>query len=588
MIADMTKIVFVGLEKEKEAFLLRLQELGVAHLILPPEAAEPAHVKGEMAKVAGARKFLARVKVEAPAPEIGLDPTGLCDRLEVLKNRESVLRNDVVVLRKELVRSRLWGEYDPETLTELRGRGFDVRFYKMPRGAFENIEPGRALIEVTTKTDSETAFVAVAEEPLPLKQYEEKPPVSPSRLSADLEKMEAELTEIKAEYVRLAGGLGLLEQAEVELANRRELEKAKLNTDLALDEKLFVVNCWTPESEDALLKQIGPDFTLATLSRPPEPGDRVPVLMVNKPFFSSGEDLVKVYSNPNQDDFDPSASVMVCFAVFFGMILGDFCYGAVLFAITALIHLKTKKKGPALNRFLRLSFLVSVATMVFGVIGGSYFGIELGDGNPLNKMVLLNMTTPEGQQNVMLVSILIGMVHISYALAIKFYRQRDLPSLGWIVVIWAGYALIRSKMAEQSNDVAMYIMIAGFALVLLFTSKSRNPLIRFLAGLNGCLGAIQIFSDVLSYLRLFALGLATAYMSQTFNTLADMVWTAVPYVNILLAPIVLLVGHTINLVLGVMGGVIHGLRLNFLEWYRWCFEGDGLLFKPFELKKLMR
>jgi V/A-type H+-transporting ATPase subunit I len=135
---------------------------------------------------------------------------------------------------------------------------------------------------------------------------------------------------------------------------------------------------------------------------------------------------------------------------------------------------------------------------------------------------------------------------------------------------------------DSDNPPALYGLIAGLVLVAWFSSKSRNPLVRLGQGLMGLLGIIQIFSDVLSYLRLFALGVATVYIAQTFNILAETVSGSLPVIGYVFAAIILLIGHTLNLGLGIMGGVIHGLRLNFLEWYRWCFEGDGLEYKPFQ------
>ena len=227
-------------------------------------------------------------------------------------------------------------------------------------------------------------------------------------------------------------------------------------------------------------------------------------------------------------------------------------------------------------------FVLSFSVLVFGVITASYFGVVLRPDNPLNKLVLLDFGSKEGQNQVMLISVIMGMVHISIALAIKFYRTKDLPTLGWIIVIWSGYFLLSSKMGKgEANPVAMYIAIAGMALVVLFTSNSRNPILRILIGLNGSLGVVQLLADCLSYMRLFALGLATMYMCQTFNMLAEMSYKGLPYIGFIPAILILVFGHAINLLLGVMGGVVHGLRLNFLEWYRWCFEGDGLAFKPF-------
>jgi V/A-type H+-transporting ATPase subunit I len=135
------------------------------------------------------------------------------------------------------------------------------------------------------------------------------------------------------------------------------------------------------------------------------------------------------------------------------------------------------------------------------------------------------------------------------------------------------------------NPPAKYVLIAGLAVVFLFSSTKKNLILRAAEGLNGLLGIVQIFSDVLSYLRLFALGIATVYMAQTFNMLADDIAKGVPWFGYILAALILILGHLVNLLLGIMGGVIHGLRLNFLEWYRWCFVGDGVVYRPFKIIK---
>jgi V/A-type H+-transporting ATPase subunit I len=264
------------------------------------------------------------------------------------------------------------------------------------------------------------------------------------------------------------------------------------------------------------------------------------------------------------------------------MIIGDAGYGLVSLALTVFLHWKVKSVSPLWIRFRRLCYCLSFSVLLFGIISASYFGISLSPENPLNKFLLLDLNSKEGQNQVMLISIIMGMVHLSIALGIKFYRTRDLPALGWIIVIWSGYFLLSSRMGKgEENPAAMYIAIAGLVLVVLFTSKSKNPILRLLMGLNGALGIVQLLADCLSYMRLFALGLATMYMCQTFNMLAEMPYNGLPYIGFIPAVLILVFGHAINLLLGIMGGVVHGLRLNFLEWYRWCFEGDGVTFKPF-------
>jgi len=583
MIAKVKKITFVGLNEEKGRFLDRLQELGVTHISLPLEAVDPTEVGRELQKVTEIRKFLSRLAKRDAAPDLSSDYSAICSRREELGQRETRLLSEISVHKKEREVVEPWGDFEPQDIGLLRSKGLEVRFFRLARKVFDTLSLGQVLCHVTRQTEGEVAFVAMASSPFNLGVTEEKLPAkSLSQIDREIETKQHELDRIKEEYQKLAEKVQALMKAEAKLKDDYEYRRVLLNTGVALDNRLFVLTCWSPVPEDELVKRIGEGYTLGHISEDPEHGERVPVLLSNRPTFESGEDLVQVYSQPNYNDFDPSGIVLYCFAVFYGMIIGDAGYGLVSLALTAFLHWKVKSISPLWIRFRRLCYLLSFSVLFFGIISASYFGIFLRPENPLNKLILLDLNTKEGQNQVMLISVIMGMIHISIALAIKFYRTRDLPTLGWIIVIWSGYFLLSSKMGKgEPNPVAMYIAIVGLGLVVLFTSKSRNPILRILIGLNGSLGAVQLLADCLSYMRLFALGLATMYMCQTFNMLAEMSYKGLPYVGFIPAILILVFGHAINLVLGVMGGVVHGLRLNFLEWYRWCFEGDGLVFKPF-------
>jgi V/A-type H+-transporting ATPase subunit I len=583
MIVKVKKITFVGLNEEKERFLDRLQEMGLTHISLPMEAVDPTEIGRELQKVTEIRKFLSRLSKSAQAPDLSADYSAICSRREELGQRETRLLSEISVLKKEREILEPWGDFEPQDIGLFRSKGLEVRFYRLARKVFDTLSLEQVLCHVTRQTEGEVAFVAMASSRLDLGVAEEKLPAkSLSQIDRDIQTKHQELDRIKEEYKKLAEKVQALMAAEAKLKDDYEYRRVLLNTGVALDNRLFVLTCWSPVPEDELVKKIGEGFTLGHFSEDPEQGERVPVLLSNKPTFDSGEDLVQIYSQPNYNDFDPSGIVLYCFAVFYGMIIGDAGYGLVSLALTAFLHWKVKSRSPLWVRFRRLCYLLSFSVLFFGIISASYFGIFLRPENPLNKLLLLDLNTKEGQNQVMLISIIMGMIHISIALALKFYRTRDLTSLGWIIVIWSGYALLSSKMGKGvDNPVAMYIAIGGLALVVLFTSKSRNPILRVLMGLNGALGVVQLLADCLSYMRLFALGLATMYMCQTFNMLAEMPYNGLPYIGFIPAILILVFGHAINLLLGVMGGVVHGLRLNFLEWYRWCFEGDGLPFRPF-------
>jgi V/A-type H+/Na+-transporting ATPase subunit I len=583
MIVKVKKITFIGLNEEKERFIDRLQNVGVTHISLPMEAVDAAEIGRELQKVTEIRKFLSRVGKTHAAPDRSADYSAICSRREELGQRETRLLSEISVLKKEREILEPWGDFDPQDIGLLRSKGLEVRFYRQTKKVFDTLPLDQVFYQVTRQTEGQTTFVTIASGPFELGVPDEKLPIkSLSQIDREVETKQRELDQIKEEYQKLAERVQALTEAEAKLKDDYEYRRVLLNTGVALDARLFVLTCWSPVPEEELVRRVGEGFTLGHFSEDPAEGDRVPVLLSNKRTFDSGEDLVQVYSQPNYNDFDPSGIVLYCFAVFYGMIIGDAGYGLVSLALTAFLHWKVKSTSPLWIRFRRLCYCLSFSVLFFGIISASYFGILLRPENPLNKLLLLDLNTKEGQNQVMLISIIMGMVHLSIALGIKFFRTRDLPALGWIIVIWSGYFLLNSKMGKgQENPVAMYIAIAGIALVVLFTSKSKNPILRLLMGLNGALGVVQLLADCLSYMRLFALGLATMYMCQTFNMLAEMPYNGLPYVGFIPALLILVFGHAINLLLGIMGGVVHGLRLNFLEWYRWCFEGDGLTFKPF-------
>ena len=588
MIVSMRKVTFIGLDAQREQFLERLQEVGVTHLIHPPEPVEEPELAKELARVRETRKFLA-LWADGEKADKPLTPRVICEERENLSQQDTRLQTEVAALKKEIAIQEAWGDFRMDELEALRKKGLYVGFFRVSRKTFDSLSLENLYHQVISAVKGEIRFVVISINPPNLDIPEEKIPAM--SLSAMQEKLSAdkkEHEEIHKEYANLAEHLDTLISRENELTDLLEHRRAVLNAGTELEGRLFVVRCWSPLPEEELVARIGPSIPLHHFSEEPSADDRVPVLLANRPVFESGEDLVKVYSHPGYQDFDPSGFVLYCFAVFFGMILGDAGYGVTLLLITFLLKKKFQSDSPFSVRFFRLMYIVGLATTIYGVLSTGYFGIRISPENPLSRMALLDFNTKQGQNRIMILSIIFGMIHISMSHIIKFRNTRDYAALGWLPVIWGGYFLINSKMGKgMDNPLALYVMILGLIVVFLFSSKRKNILLRLLEGLNGLLGIVQIFSDILSYLRLFALGIATVYMAQTFNMLAGNIVEGLSWIGYLLAIPLLFAGHLVNLMLGIMGGVIHGLRLNFLEWYRWCFEGDGLVYRPFrKLKKI--
>jgi V/A-type H+-transporting ATPase subunit I len=583
VIVQMKKITFMVLEADRERFLQRLQEMGAAHLILPRESVEPGDLGRELGRVTEVRKILERRGTRG-RPEKKLHYQEICWAREELGPREAALHSEIAALKKERVVAKPWGDFSLQDVKQLGGKGLHIQFFRISRRMFGTLPLQDVFHQVVAGKGGDICFVTFSPEPVDLGIPAERLPAQTlTEIDREIAYYQAKLQEIDKEYAALAEHLEALEKAEAELTDLLEYQRALLNASSELDNRITVVQCWTPMTEDVLVTNIGNAFTFYHYSEDAGEEDRMPVLLRNPPAFDSGEDLVNVYSYPSHKDFDPSPFVLWCFAIFFGMIVGDLGYGLILLGMTFWLRRKFPSRSPFAIRFFRLMYILSGFVILFGILGGGFFGINLEPDNLLKRISVLEFGTPEGQRDVMILSVLIGMIHICLSMFIKFYMTRNLSWLGWVIAIWGAFFYLKSRMALGVDNPAPRIaLIVGLAVVFLFSSESRNLLVRVAEGLLGLLGIVQVFSDVLSYLRLFALGVATVYIAQTFNILGGTVADGPPVVGLVFAGIVLLIGHTLNIALAIMGGVIHGLRLNFLEWYRWCFEGDGLAYKPFQ------
>jgi V/A-type H+-transporting ATPase subunit I len=278
--------------------------------------------------------------------------------------------------------------------------------------------------------------------------------------------------------------------------------------------------------------------------------------------------------------------VLFAFAVFFAMIIADAGYGLLLGLI---LWAMWKRLGStASGRGMRgVMLMLVVFSMAYGVLAGSYFGVTPPAGSWLASLRLLD-TNDQGLM--MWLSVGIGAVHLACANLVTAWRQRRachaLGALGWAAIILGGFSFGLGKNYAQLtalSTVGWGGLLLGGLLVLLFTSErpfSLRPmplLGRLVDGLKGATQLSKAFGDVLSYLRLFALGLASFKLAEVFNQLAAASFES-GGVGVLLGVLVLLAGHTINFVMGIMGGVVHSLRLNLIEFFSWSIPEEGQRF----------
>jgi V/A-type H+-transporting ATPase subunit I len=284
--------------------------------------------------------------------------------------------------------------------------------------------------------------------------------------------------------------------------------------------------------------------------------------------------------------WDPSSVVLISFAVFFAMILSDAGYGLLL-GLVLLRFWKKLGRSEGGRRFRFVLGLLTASAVVYGMVVGSYFGITPQPDTILGRFHVLDM---HDSGTMMMICVIIGALHIVVANvmdAVRYgWRAQALAPLGWAAMVVGGF-LLGTGVMQQVDALTRWggvVLGGGALLVFLFAGAGHPPLQRIV---RGCLAFTQVtgaFGDVLSYLRLFALGLATASLALAFNGMAGDIREAVPGVGLLFALLILIVGHALNFVLGLSSGVIHGLRLNVIEFFKWGVPQEGRLFRPFKRK----
>ena len=326
---------------------------------------------------------------------------------------------------------------------------------------------------------------------------------------------------------------------------------------------------------------------MAMETRRPGDEEQPPTLFNNAAPLRAGEDLVAFYMTPSYWLWDPSSIVFLSFADFFGMIVADAAYAALL---GGMVFLYRKRLGAseAGRRWKVMLYVLAAATGIYGIMAGSYFGVTPPPDSLPGALHILDL----GNFTVMMaLSVIIGALHVAYANLMNGLRYPDwprrLPPFGWAIAVLAGLVTWGGMQLDSNALFNGGLIGIGFGLVLVagFTGYGEKPLMRAVKGVTALTGVSGAFGDVLSYLRLFALGLASATLAAAFNDMASDVRQALPGIGMLFALLILLLGHALNFMLSVASGFIHGLRLNVIEFFKWGVQEEGNPYRPFARKE---
>jgi len=635
---DVKKYTFIGVNEQKEEFFRRAQQVGIIHFIDIHDRKD-LHLPQDIQDTIQAIKVLRGLPVlsqEEPANK-NRGPLIVQEVLRLKHELESK-EEQVRVLELEISRVQEFGEFSLEDIAYVESEGHrKIQFYCAKKGLFEGQEVPENLILISSDHGLDY-FVGINPEP---KYYDKMVDMvfdkSLSQLKEEIAKLKEAIRLDEAQLKQLAKYLKFIRKVAVLSYNRYNLNRNLGFTQEALGDTLFAVEGWVPENKSEALGEIVGELGIFQDEVAIELGDTIPTYLDNEGVSRIGEDLVHIYDTPSHTDKDPSLWVLFAFVLFFAMIVNDAGYGFAYLAIILYLRYRFKDATATGRRVLNLATLLAVSCIIWGTLATSFFGIDIPVDSPLRRFSLLNWLSEKKAEyhianqdqtyqdyvyvypqvieartgreffqatqvteagvvsndvldnvgrNVLLeLALMIGIIHI--ALSFLRYIGRNWSGVGWIMVLIGGYLYFPHFLKETtllhyvfgvSPDFGavegLQLMYAGLAVAFILAIVQNR-----LGGLTEPMNLIQVFADVLSYLRLYALGLASGIVAQTINEL----YGAVP---ILIAVVLMILAHGVNMAIGIMSGVIHGLRLNYLEWYHYSFEGGGKLFDPLRLHEV--
>ena len=583
-IVPLSKLTLVGHQAEKERVLEDLQEFGCLEIVSLADDVAPLADASKPSREA--LNFLERCPQKQRPVTNPAEFDAERVKGEILELRDHTheleLERDALMHRIEALAP--WGDFEFPPEEGLLGQRF--WFYVVPQNRLRDLAASDLTWEEIRREGRNAYVIVISErepEGVPAPRVRTGA-VSPQKLERRLEDVELELEDASLERIRLTRWSLLLSRS---LAVLEDRAARSLAADQCYDSgPVFALRAWAPTEARESLESYAAKHGIVMEISDPGPDDEPPTLLRNSERTEGGENLVNFYKTPGYSTWDPSSVVLYSFALFFAMIISDGGYGLVLALLVAYFWKRLSSSATARRWRWVLATLV-VSTIVYGVLVGSFFGVAPAPDMFLSRLAVLDITDAS---TMMAVSITIGAIHVMLANLMNAGRYgwspRALPSLGWAMVVLAGYTLYAAAQlgADWLKVPAFSVGSVGLALVFAFAGYGARPLARLGRGLVGLTGIMGAFGDVLSYLRLFALGLASASLAIAFNGMAADAREALPGAGLLAAIIILVIGHSLNLLLAVASGVIHGLRLNVIEFFNWGLPEEGPLFRPFQKK----
>ena len=585
----MTKYNFILMSGDAEDFLKKLQEVGVVDIT---RSIKPVDEKSEdlWSRAGVYRKALSLLKEVQPAEFADKTYGDLADSVVETASEKEAAEAQMSQLQKDMEERMPWGQFDITNIERLKERGLKLHFYKTKTSSMDpSWKENYALSEISSDgtntyfvvvTDDENYDFPLKEIPAPESDYvtiEKKI----NELSYEIEKKYRHLAELKCHE-------GDIQKELDKILSKLDLHLAHASGTKAAADYITVFEGFAPAENETAVKDMLDKEGVLYLVDKAKVDDNPPIKLKNNKFVSMFEILTDMYGRPKYDEFDPTVFISIFFMLFFAFCMGDAGYGLVLIGLGFAL----KKKLPDIAP---LGITLGVATTVIGLLFHTFFSMDMLTWNCIPDVVKKCMVPTQiaGFDGTMVLAIIIGVIHICLAMVMKTYQAtkvngfaNSLGTWGWTLLIVGGVivgalALIGVIDSVVTKWIIIVIGILSALGIFFLNDLHRNPLANVGSGLWETYNtATGLLGDVLSYLRLYALGLAGAKLGEAFNAIgiqalgdggAGWIWFI----------LIVVIGHVLNIAMCILGAFVHPLRLNFLEFFKNSgYEGTGRKYNP--------
>lgn len=590
MIQKMKKVSFLVFHKDYDTFLEQLRQLGVVHVIEKEQGAPTDEtLQNNITLLSRYNNVIPSLQALADGVQPSGSQVGTLDDYDQLLSDKSAIERRVLQLTQDCKSLEPWGDFSQDNVARLESAGYRLNYFVCDRKLFSEqwVEQYNATIVSDGKQVRFVTVTPVGEEIQVAAEQQSLPQVSLSDLQKELAAAEQQL-EQNAQSIRqfAADNVGTFISQRDQLVQSINLSKVRLNGEGMAEGKLILLQGWIPaKNVDEVKTELDKDSLYYEIESP-TPEDDVPILLSNNKFARLFEPLTHLYMLPQYNELDLTLFFAPFFMLFFGLCLGDMGYGLLMIVALPVFTKLFQLINPNFTKWLVVLF--GLSTIICGSLSGSFFGFSLYDLDiPFVKSMKELLYTDNSKMFTLslvigVVQILFGMILKAVNLTIQCGFKSALGTIGWLILLLTVGACAVLGI-PYGNPVVVALLVIALVGIFLLNSPGKNIFLNIGLGLWDTYNmATGLLGDVLSYVRLFALGLSGGILANVFNQMATGMSPDVPVVGFIVTVIIFLIGHGLNIFMNILGAIVHPMRLTFVEFFKNSgYTGGGVGYNPF-------